>query len=387
MSLLSRLRAGRRPAQSIKPAGVVSYVGTTAWGDIPLPELSASSVFGIPAANRAVTMIANAVASMAPMRLWTPDGYISDKAPNILTRPNANHGSFEFWSMVTSEVVVHGNFLAIQADFDALGYPQQVVPIPYGFWLAEYDQDGRLVYKVGDARFSPEEVVHVRLNATPNSPYGLGVVAQFRRSLGAALDQQALGADTYRSGNVPAGIIELDLPEVSVEQADAVATQWLANHAGGRAPAVLPNTMKFHPLQWSPEDLDFLSARSYTVAEIAFMFGLDPTDLGATLANGTSLTYANIEQRTQQRITDSYGPHMRRIEDAWSDLLPGDNKARFQPENLLRTDSKTRIEVEAAEIAAGVRTLDEVRKARGLRPVEAPEPEPVAAPVVVEDAL
>src|SRR5207245_519817 len=117
-------------------------------------------------------------------------------------------------------------------------------------------------------------------------------------------------------------------------QATAVQAQWLTNHSGGRVPAVMPNTMTFEALSWSPEDLQFLQARGFTIGEIAHMFNLDPTDLGQALA-GASMTYANIEQRQQQRVVDSYGPWMRRFEDEWTDLAPGGNIARLEPQRLL----------------------------------------------------
>src|SRR5689334_14420492 len=128
MGIIQRIRAGRRPAEPIQPKGAISWGGPVQWGPIPLPDFSAQTVLGLPAANRAVTMISNAVASMAPMRLWTPDGYISDQAPNIIVRPNSLYTTFDFFAMLVQEVIVNGNFLAVQADFDVKGYPQQVVP-------------------------------------------------------------------------------------------------------------------------------------------------------------------------------------------------------------------------------------------------------------------
>ena len=38
------------------------------------------------------------------------------------------------------------------------------------------------------------------------------------------------------------------------------------------------------------------------------MFGLDPTDLDASVGGGGSITYANREQREIERLTHSVGP-------------------------------------------------------------------------------
>lgn len=363
---------GVRPELPAAAPGSNSFAQSGQWGEIALPLPSTSTVLGLPAANRAKYLISNAVAQMAPMQMWGPDGFISEDPPNIITRPNSVYTCFDFFQMATELAIMRGNFVGIQADFDVKGYAQQIVPVSAGFWTAYYDGAGYLVYAINGLPYSRDEVVHIRANAAPNQPMGVGVVTQFRRSLGLALDQQNYAADTFRSGAVPAGIIELDLPEVDKPQADFVQGQWLTNHAGGRAPAVLPNTMKFTPLSWSPEDIEFLASREFTVGEIAHMFNLDPTDLGAAMA-GASMTYANIEQRQQQRITDTYAPWMLRFEQEWSDLLPGGNTAKLVPDNLLRTDSKTRAEVQQLEIGNEVLTVAEARKIQGKRPLPAPK--------------
>lgn len=375
---LRRARArGLRPELPAAVPGTSIYPGAGQWGGIPLPLPSSLTVDGLPAASRARNMIANAVALMTPFQQWGPDGFITDTTSPILSRPNAVYGLYDFWFMAVSLWVMRGNFLAIKADIGAGGFPNQLVPVPPGFWLAYFDGAGYLVYNIKGEIYSRDEVFHIRSNTDPNRPMGVGVVTQFRRSLGQALDQQNMAADTYRSGAVPAGVIELDRPEVDQTQADAVQAQWLTSHAGGRAPAVLPNTMKFTALQWTPEDMQFLQARQFTVGEIAHMFNLDPTDLGAALL-GDSMTYANIEQRQVQRTVDSYAGPMRRIEEEMSDCLAGSNIARLVPANLQRTDTKTQAETDQLQVGTSMRSTDELRKRDGLKPL--PKPAKAAAP-------
>lgn len=370
---------GTRPAVPSAAPGSNLYPGMSQWGGIDLPNPSAQTVAGLPSANRAKLLIANGVASMTPFQMWTPDGFIADTTPTVLVRPNATYGTFDFVQMAVEMALMHGNFMALYADYDSSGYPQQLVPVPHGFWLAYYDGDGYLTYDVsGQERpLGPDEVLHVRANARPNQPMGIGVVAQFRRALGQQLDQQNYAADTYRSGSVPPVVIRLDKPEVDKGQADIVQNQWVDNHSDGRAPAVIPNTMEVIPIEWSPEDIQFLQAREFSVAEMAFMFNMDPSDMSAALATGPTQTYQNIEQRQQARLVDTTGPWVRRFEEAFSDLTPGGNTARLVPANLLRTDTKTTAEVEQLEIANETLTVDEARKTRGKRPLPKPKAPPV----------
>lgn len=373
MSWFTRSRPrGTRPELPAASPGSSIFPGSGQWGEIPLPLASTTTVLGLPAANRAKSLISNAVAQMAPMELWGADGFVVDNPPNIITRPNVVYTCFDFFQMATELAIVRGNFLGLQADFDFDGYAQQIVPVAPGFWLAYIDGAGHQVYSVsGHGILSRDQVVHIRANGAPQQPMGVGVVEQFRRALGKALDEQNYAADTFRSGAVPAGVITLDLPEVEQRQSDYVQGQWLTNHSGGRAPAILPNTMEFKPIAWSPLDMQFLEEQEHTIGEIAHMFNMDPTDLGAALA-GASMTYANIEQRQQQRITDTYAPWMLRFEQEWTDLIPGKGSAKMCPRNLLRTDSKTEAEVQQLEIGNEVLTVAEARKIRGKRPLPKP---------------
>lgn len=387
MGMLDSIRTRRAERRKLEPAAIPGSTimqGAGQWGDISLPLPASATVMGLPAANRAVQLIANALATMSPMQQLDADGFVlpEEETAPVLLRPNAAYGCFDFFYMATELAVMRGNFLGLWGmDRGAEGLPNQIIPVPVGSWFAYIDGAGHTVYSVaGIPRlFARDEVVHVRANAQPNSPMGIGVVERFRRALGHALDQQNFAADTYRSGSVPAGVINLDRPEIDEAQATLVQTQWITNHAGGRAPAVLPNTMTYEPVQWTPEDMQFLESRQFTVGEIALMFNLDPTDLGASLSSSSSMTYANIEQRQTARITDTYGPWMRRFEEEWSDLVPGTAKAQLVPARLLRTDTKTRAEVDEIEIRSGTRSKDEARARDGLHPLpkdETPEPEP-----------
>jgi HK97 family phage portal protein len=348
---------------------------------VTLPEVTDKSVRGLPAAWRCVNLIANGVASMSPLSVYAGDDITKRTVPPVISRPVPNINTFDFWHSAVSTALMWGNFVALLADFDAEGVPQQTVPVHPSYVQCLYDADGYTTYLIEGEVYSSDQVLHVLGYRIPGVPWGIGVVDNFRRSMGQAIDQQSMAADTYRSGSVPSGVITVDKTQMTNTQAGDIQSQWITGHGGGlRRPAVLPQGWKFDALTWSPEDAQFLQARQFTVAETAFMFGLDPSDLGATVG-GQGQTYANIEQRQIQRVTESYGPWMRRFEEAYSDLLPGDLHAVFNVENLLRTDSKTRAEVHQINIGTGVETVTEAR-ADEHKPPAPPEPEPAVAPAV-----
>ena len=110
---------GLRPAVP-NPAANRSYFysGT---GSAPLPFVTNEQVLGLPAAGRAVRLIANAVASMAPPRYLAADG-ITDLGPPppVAARPNPTFGITEFWRMVVAHWLVGCDCLFVR---DADGKP------------------------------------------------------------------------------------------------------------------------------------------------------------------------------------------------------------------------------------------------------------------------
>ena len=342
----------------------------TQFGPTVPPTVTDFQTFGLPAAWRAVNLIANGVAQMAPLKCFGPDGIKVLDTPPVAARPNSTITSYAFWHQAVAIAIMRGNFLGILADFDDLGYPRQVVPVPPIISYAVYEA-GRTVFYIGGVAYQSHEVVHVPGFLVPGSPWGLGVVGNFRRSIGIALEEQHMAADTYHRGSVPSGVITTDRPRQSSEQAEEVQSQWIQAHGSGqRKPAVLPAEWKFTPLSWSPQDAQFLQSRQFSIVEIAYMFNLDPSDLGAALDSGKggSITYANIEQREISRTADAYGPWMRRFEEAWSDLIPGGNMVKFQPTNYLRLDAETSATVHQINITTGMETLDEARAQDGKPP-------------------
>lgn len=372
--VLNRARPrGVRP-EVPQPFGFQQFPSPAGFGPTPLSPVHQAQVLGLPAAWRAVNLVGNGVATMSPMECVAPDGVTIVDSPPIVSRPNATMGVFDFTHMAVAVALMRGNFLGLLADFGPDGFPRQVIPVPNDAAFAFYGTDpyglqpgnGFLNYVVAGVRYGPLDVVHVRGFTLPGVAWGIGMVENFRRSLGATLEQQHLVADTYRRGAVPSGLLTIDLQKPTHEQVTQTQDDWIEAHGDQRKPAVLPQGWTFQPLTWSPEDAQFLQSRMFSIGEIALMAGLDPSDLGASLSNGSSaITYANIEQREIARKVDAYGPWARRFQEAWSDLIPGGNTCRFVPERLFIMDGKTAAEVHATNIDSGVETVDEARGATG----------------------
>jgi phage portal protein BeeE len=119
-----------------------------------------------------------------------------------------------------------------------------------------------------------------------------------------------------------------------------------------------------------PSDIQFLESQQYSTIQMARLIGA-PASIMLVAVEGNSQTYSNVEQEWIGYVRFGLMKPLREIEDAFTELLPGRQTARFKVDALLRSDTKTRYEAHRISLspAAGWATLDEVRALEGLAPL------------------
>ena len=95
--------------------------------------------------------------------------------------------------------------------------------------------------------------------------------------------------------------------------------------------------------------------------------------------SGSSLTYANVEQRDLSLLKYAIGPWLVRLESALTDLVPRGQYVKFNAGGLLRTDLKTRYEAHEIGIRAGFLTVDEARELEDREPLPPAPPRQIGA--------
>jgi phage portal protein BeeE len=139
--------------------------------------------------------------------------------------------------------------------------------------------------------------------------------------------------------------------------------------------------MEYTPITWNADDAQFIESQQLTVAQIALMFGLHPSDLDASVG-GSGLTYANRADNILERVAEAYTPVMLPIEQAWSRLIPGKNFVRGNVEALLRSTTMQRYEAHALAQQIGLETEDETRAIEGKPPAPKEDLQPPVANVL-----
>jgi HK97 family phage portal protein len=342
---------------------------------LPLP-VNDKTVRGLPAAWAAMNKISNAVGQMMTgAECFAGDGMTEIECPPVVDQPDSSLDSFTFWKQVACSSLCQGNWIGIKADYDpTTGYPRQVLGVPTGVVAPYYDPDGYVIYQINGEDFYPDDIVHVRCGITlPGEIMTIGVIEAHRRGLSGMIAQQGMANSVWQTGAVPSGIVQLDVDLPTQEQATTVKANWVSVVGGQRSVAVTGKRMTFTPITWSADDAQFIQSQQLSVAQIALMFGLHPSDLDASIG-GTGMTYANRQDNILERVTESYTPVMLPIEQAWSRLIPGKNFVKGNVEALLRSTTMQRYEAHKLAQEIGLETKDETREIEGKPPLPKQDP-------------
>lgn len=332
--------------------------------DSVTPNASEWSVMGIPAAWRCLNMVADAAASLPMLAyLQTPDGSEArlDPSPPVLQDPWPLISYHNWVGGVIMSMVLRGDAFALPADPDpATGYPRQAPLLnPDAVWVDVDDITGMPIYHVGDIDLGPGEIIHFRGITPPGSVRGVGVIEAHRRGLQGVLAMENYGDTAFQSSGVPSGIVTVDRPELGEKQATDLQSRWVAAFSGRRVPAVVPRSITFQPLSFSPQDMAFIESKKWSATEMCWVFGVHPMNIGAPA--GSSMTYGNLEAMRSAFAQDSVMPWTTRIEQTMSKWAPRGYFVRFNFDGFLRSTTLDRYTSYVLGLDNNFLTNDEVR--------------------------
>lgn len=254
-------------------------------------------------------------------------------------------------------------------------------------------------------RWPNGDLFHFALFQEPGSPIGRSPVAYHRQTIGQSLAAQKFGQQFFDGGGNPSLIIKPPV-RLTPDEAKALKQQVTDVTRGTREPLVMPREIEIERLTIPAEDSQFLETQRYGVEEVARVFlGGFPELIGGSVT-GSSVTYANREQRNADFIALSLAPrYLVPLETALSTLVPRGRFVKHNMDALLRSDLAARYSSykTAAEVSAimgtPLLTINDMRRYENMEPVEngdtfpyppatPAEPAPMAArsetPIIVE---
>ena len=390
MSLLARMLKALRPSPPKSPPPRVAAVFTPPypavgwWHDDPAEQLRnyRSWVYA------AVNAIAQEVARHRPLlyRNTGPAEHDLVTLPHthplcrLLDRPNPWLTPWELWYLTVVYLELTGNAYWYVAPHAADGSPGElwVIPSPWVRIVPDRTEYVR-AYEVAAPgvpaeSFRPGEVVHLKYPNPLDPHYGLSPLRANALTIDANTELLRSRYQTFLAGARPGVVLhtEQTLTDATVTRLEEKLTAKFGGRDNWHRPLVLEQGLKASPWTLTPAEMDFLNSSRMTRDEILAVFRVPPPitglvenmGLGADIWFGARVVFCEgtiqpkldlLGQVLTRDLARRYGPD---VTVAFADCSPRLLEKRRKDDEL---DAKL-----------GLRTVNEIRKARGLAPFPDP---------------
>lgn len=341
-------------------------------------NVSEKSALGLPAAYRAIALIAGTCAGL-PLHAYRDRGEVRERMPSqpvLVSKPHPDMTPFEWAELVYVHLLGWGNAYLRKSKQVATGRVTELWPIEPSRVRVGRAKDGSKVYGIdadGDTLpLTDEEILHI-----PGLGYdgtaGMSPIRAARQAIGLAMATEKHGARFFGSGTMLSGVLSTD-QRIDTDTADRLKARWKSANAGldnAHDIAVLGSGTNFTPISVNPSDAQFIETQKFSVAQIARIFGVPPhllMDTEKSTSWGTG-----IEQQSIGFVTYTLRPWLIRVEQRLSRLLPQPQYVKFAVEGLLRGDTKARYESYAVGRNWGWLSVNDIRRLEDMSPVDGGE--------------
>jgi HK97 family phage portal protein len=359
------------------------------WGDfwftgIPFKgsphQLTADAAMRLTAVYACVRVLCEGV-SMLPFVLYEEGQDGAKKAIKthwlyrlFAVRPNDFQNPMEFREMMQQHCGLRGNaFARIVAN--GIGEVTDLIPIHPDRITIEMLGDTNWRYRVRNADqtetiLTRGAMFHLKC-MSPDGIVGMNPIAAARDSIATGLSAQDYGMRYFQNDATPGGWIEYPGQFKDDNQKRIFREEWQRQQSGRNRhkTAILEFGMKYHPIEITNQDAQYLETRKFSVAEIARLFRIPPHMIGDL----EKATFSNIEQQSLEFVIHTLTPWLVRWEEAirYSFLEPEDGlNVEFPTRSLLRGDAAARSAYYHNGILDGWMVRNEARIFEGLNPIE-----------------
>jgi len=284
---------------------------------------------------------------------------------------NQYQTSTEFWQVVIAQLVLHGN---AYVKIGKLGNKIiSLLPLMSNQIEVILNVDGSITYRYsttqGQIDFNATEVWHLKLRG--NAIVGMSPLQYGQGVYGVATAASNSATKLMASGGKPAGVLSIDRP-LKPSQRDEIRTNFSTLTDGEQQRLlVLEYGMTFSPISMSPEAVQLLESRKFSVEEVSRIFGIPLPLLNVQGgAQGTAL-----EQMILGFEKFTMRPYLTLIENSiQANLFTNKDRqgfeAKFDTDELLRSTPDVRFAAYKDAILSSVLTPNEVRTKERRPPVE-----------------
>jgi len=336
---------------------------------VPPPRSATSGVttgdaLSMASVYRAISILSTAIKQVG-VHIYRDDEKL-ESTPLWIKQPDDKITRAEFMARTVNSIALAGNcFWLVSRNARGETVKLEVLN-PFDMLIQSDDYGNLLGYTYrGTIEYSIADIQHLKALTVPGNLYGLGPIQSCQPELAAIKDTRDYASTWFDKSGVPSGILKSD-QMLSPDAAKAAKDSWNALGAGGLV--VLGNGLTYMPTYMNPRDSQFLENQAFGVQQIARLFGILANMMLASV-DGNSMTYTNIEQEQIAFTRYTLSQYYVEIEAAMSSLLPRGTEARMNIDALLRSDTLSRYQAHQIALAAGFKTLDEVRRDEKLPPL------------------
>jgi len=230
----------------------------------------------------------------------------------------------------------------------------------------------RVEYSIDNGReiVPHDEMMHLTELLLPGELRGRSRIDLIRDTLGLGRALDTFAQLFFGQGSTLGGVIEYP-NSLSREQAKDLSDSFEEQHRSVRRshrPGVLFGGAKYTQTSAAPNEAQMLESRQYSTEEIARAFRCPPALLGVTTPG--AMSYASVEMNGIHFVTYCLRPYIVKIEDAYSNLIPGDAFLKINVDGLLRGDQATRYAAFSTGIQSGFLSINDIHALEDMPPAD-----------------
>lgn len=356
------------------------FMNLTQAGNAANETVTEHTSLGLTAVYRSVQIIAGTVAGLPLKSFRTTSDDRRERVASFLDNPGGLYGPTRYaWTeTLLAHLLLHGNAYCfhLYSGAGALAGLQLLHPTSVALERDAYRPGGRkFTVVMGDGQtrvFTELDITHIAGLST-DGLRGLSPIGACRNAVGTGLAGDRAAGRMFSNGLLIGGVVSV--PEDLDEEQAAQIQSSLQNRMGGAARAgdiaVVNASLDFKPWTMNADDAQFIESRGFQVEEIARLYGVPKVllaeDGASTWGSGIAELIRGFQKFTLMNWT-------ARIEQALSRLLPAPRFVEFDYSGLLQPSPRESTDNLAAEIAAGLLTVDEARRLLNRPPLATPAP-------------
>ena len=369
----------------------------------PWRMASIQDALGVPAIQRAVTMISNIGGALQLDAFRDGARMAPELRPRVLVRPDPFSTPRDFFRDTFYSMATRGEAWWWVAKRDTDGQAQSVITVPANEVTVEPNPNNLLkpVISWRQVQMPNEDMRQITLLKEPGQLRGYGPLQMCGAAASISVESQEWAANFFAAGGYPnlwikaagdlsgglQGDPETDDQDVWMSAVQRLKAQWI--ETSPNTPKVtdegIIDVKQFDP---NPSGAQMLEARVHQNGDAALMYGI-PGDLLEYAAGGSSLTYQNLAELMTNFLKTCLIPnYLEPVEQTMSDLLTFSTIARFNVDEVNRADILTRFQTYQIGIDSGIMTPEMAQEAEGLIPgsIET-APVPVSPPSAIPSRL